>query len=124
MAPRSDEGFDPSHHQCQGDFVVAPPGLLLIIRYTKSMQVVGKAPFLPIPEVIGHPADPVAAYKDIRLPMPTMSPNKPFLTVTRMGKKAIVTVDTLTRALKVMLDALGVEKTYALLYSLDSPAGH
>ena len=77
------------------------------------MQIVGKMPVVLIPEVMGHQADPVAAYRDL-LASPTTPPNQPLLTVTIRGKQAEVTVDMFTRALKVVLDAFGVDTS---LYS-------
>ena len=96
---------------------MAPPRLLLITCWTKSMQTVSKVSVMPIPEVAGHPAYPVAAYRDLLLDSATTSPNQPLLTVTKGGKQAAVNMDILTRALKVMMDALGVDTT---LYSLHS----
>ena len=39
---------------------------------------------------------------------PTTSPNQSLLTVMKGGKQVVMTVDMLTKALKVMLDELGV----------------
>ena len=48
----------PSHQALRGDILVRPPGLLLIVRWTKTIQSLGSASVLPKPEVKGHPADP------------------------------------------------------------------
>ena len=81
------------------------------------MQTVVKVLVHPILEVTGHTADPVAAYRDLLLASPTISLNQPLLTGTRGGKQVVVTLNTLNRALKVMLDALGVDTS---LHSLQS----
>ena len=73
---------------------------------------------LPIPEVLGHPADPVAAYKDLCVASPTTNPNQPLLTVTKGRAQMVVTRYILSQALKVLLEVLHLDSA---LYSLHSP---
>ena len=73
---------------------------------------------MPILEIERYPADPVATYTDLLLASPTTSTNQPLLTVTKGGKQDIVTVDMLTRALKVMVDVLGMDTSLYSLHSL------
>ena len=64
---------------------MATPRPPVIVRWTKSMQMAGKILVFLILEVIGHPANPVAAYKDLLAASPTTSLNVSRLTVTRQG---------------------------------------
>ena len=73
------------------------------------MRMVGKDTVLLILDVAGHAANPMVAYKDLLAASPTTSPNQPLLTVNRKGKMTVITVDMLSRAPRVMLDALGME---------------
>ena len=36
LAPHSSTQFDPSRHTCRGDIIRAPPGLLIVVRWTKT----------------------------------------------------------------------------------------
>ena len=80
LVPPSAAQFDPMWPTCRGDIVMAPPGLQILVRWTKTHQSVGQAPVLPIPEVSGHPTDPVAAYRLLLAASPTTSPDQPLLT--------------------------------------------
>ena len=71
LAPSSSHQFDPTHHTCRGDIIFTPPGLL-IIRWSKTVQCVGRAQERPIPVVSGHPADPVATFRVLLLASPTL----------------------------------------------------
>ena len=94
------------------------PGILLIVRWTQTIQVVGRTSVLPIPSIPGHPADPVGAYKHRwlrhRPPPPT---NLDLLTFTSHSGMVTVTVRMLAQSLCVMLQELGLDST---LYSLHS----
>ena len=72
-------------------------------------MVKAPGPVLLIPEIARHPAEPVAAYTGFLLASITTSTNQLLLTVTRPGKLTVVTVDMLSRTLRVMLDAVGMD---------------
>ena len=57
-----------------GDIIMAPPGVLMVVRWTKTLQCVGSSPLLPIAAVYGHLTDPVAAYQELLATSPTISP--------------------------------------------------
>ena len=69
----------------QGDIFMAPPGLQILVRWTKTHQLVGPVPVLPIPEVHGHLADPVAAYHQLVAASPTTFPDQPLFTYLHWG---------------------------------------
>ena len=85
---------------------LASPGLLLVVRWSKTAQLVRNMPVIPIPSVPGHPADPVAAYLDLLAASPTSHPNQPFLTLTSGGTTTVVTIPTLVKAFNILLEAL------------------
>ena len=56
LAPPTAVLFDRSRHTCRVDIIQAPPGLLIVIRWSKSHQTVASSPVLPFPAVLGHPS--------------------------------------------------------------------
>ena len=47
LAQQSAASFDLSRHTCRGDIFLAPPGLLILVCWTKTHQFIGKAQFCP-----------------------------------------------------------------------------
>ena len=57
VTPPSANTFNPTRNMCR-----APLGILLIVRWTKTIQAMGRTPILCIPQITNYPADPVAAF--------------------------------------------------------------
>ena len=109
MVPLSAAQFDPSRHTCRGDIFMAPPGLQILVQWTKTHQSVGRVPVLPIREVPGHPRDPVAAYRLLITTSHTTSADQPLLTYLQLGRCTKVTVPILSQALATLLYDLGYD---------------
>ena len=84
---------------------MAPPGLQILVRWTKTHQSVGRVPVLPILEVPGHPVNPVAAYCLPLTSSPTTLMDQPLLTYLHHGCCTIVTVPILSQALSALIHA-------------------
>ena len=84
--------FNKIRHICMGDVLLVPPGILLIVHWTKAIQVVGRYPVLPIPAIPSHPADPVAAYRQLIQASHRSSPNQPLLTITTGACQQVITL--------------------------------
>ena len=82
-APSTLNQFDLSHHTCLEDILLATLGLPILVRWTYSIQSVGRSPVLPIRAVVGHPADPVTAYNARLTSSHTTHPNQPLFTVNK-----------------------------------------
>jgi hypothetical protein len=117
IAPAAEQKFDPSRHTCRGDVILAPPGVVLLIKWSKTDQCFGSVPLVPLPHVPESPADPVQAYRDLLDLAPTVHPDQPLLTVPGRKAARIITTSQLTTALKEMLTALGKD---AGLFSMRS----
>ena len=115
LAPTSSATFDPSWHAHWGDFPISLLGLLLAVRWTKTVQLVCNAPVIPIAHVMGHPADPVQAYQDLLAASPTTHPNQPLLTFNSGGSRMAVIIPMLVSSLNILLEALLMDTS---LYSL------
>jgi integrase len=117
IAPATATSFDPSRHTARGDIIPSPPGLVVIAKWTKTIQTMDNVPVLPVPKVPGNPADPVAAYRALLKDCPSRHPNQPLLGYLHQGSRVVVTIAMLSAALRELLIALGLDCT---LYSLHS----
>ena len=53
------------------------PGLVIKVKWSKTMQTMDNQHLLPLPAVKGHPADPLAAYEQLLTAVPTQSAKQP-----------------------------------------------
>ena len=66
----------------------------------------------------GHPANHMAAYKQLLQASPTKTANQPLLTLVKNGQLQAVMVTMLARALSLMLQAQGLDTGLYSLHSL------
>ena len=118
LAPASMSEFDPTRHTCRADIIITPPGLAVILKWTKTLQVMDKTPLVAIPQLQGQATDPLAAYKDLLAVSPTTKNNQPLLTMVSKGKTVAVTSGALGRALRIMVAELGYDTKLYSLHSL------
>jgi hypothetical protein len=79
LAPGSAGTFNPSRHTTHADVSVQAPGLVITVKWSKTMQTMDNQHLLPLPSVKGHPADPLAAYEQLIAAVPTRSAKQPLL---------------------------------------------
>ena len=122
LAPRSPHAFTPRRDTCRGDALLAPPGVLLILRWTKTLQRGDTAHVVPLPARPGHPLCPEAAYKDLLTSTPTLSPNHPLLQIPAPPSAPLtrrcVSLPQLTSGLRTLLQATGLAADAYSLHSL------
>ena len=118
LAPLSKPDFDLTRHTCRGDVFLAPPGILVYVRWSKSRQTTGRTTMIPMPQLAGHAVDPVAAYQLLLRQSPTTSSNQPLL--THPSTRGLVTVSKrmLSEALRDMLVSLGFSDSRYTFHSL------
>ena len=80
LAPPSASQLDLTRHTCRGHIFMAPPGLQILVHWSKTHQSIGIAPVLSIPEVQGQPSDKDAAYLLLLASSPTTLADQPLLT--------------------------------------------
>ena len=88
------------------------------MRWIKTFQCVGNTLLLHILSMSGHPAGPVAAYKQLLQASFTKAANQPSLTFVKKGQVQTVIVNMLARALRLMLQELGLDMGLYSLHSL------
>ena len=98
IAPATAASFDPTRHTARGDIIPSPPGLVVIAKWTKTIQTMDNVPVLPVPKVPGSPADPVAAYRALLKDFPSRHPNQPLLGYLHQGCRVVVTIAMLSSA--------------------------
>ncbi len=117
LAPSTHGDFDCTRHTCRGDIFRAPPGLIVYVKWSKTQQMAEHSNMLPLPDLKGHPADPVEAFRQLESASPSSSSMQPLLTCPSPRGPVTVTTPQLASALKDMLESLGLR---ACLYSLHS----
>ena len=115
LAPPTAASFDEERHTRRRDVMFQPPGLVITLRWSKTMQDGTSTSLVPIPRLPGHPLDPVAAMQTMLKLTPTHSPRDPLLLLP--GKK-VVTITTLATALRAILSELGLPADQYSLHSL------
>lgn len=116
LAPRQAAIFDPKRHTCRGDIVQCPPGLVIILKWTKTIQRGQHIPMIPLPSVTGSPLCPCSAYRQMLQVCPTRSPNDPLLLLPGPGKvRKTLTSCQISRAFQACMLTLGYpDKAYSL----------
>ena len=105
LAPLSQRTFNPKLNTCRGDIFHSHPGLVVLLKWTKTCQTRDRTALIPLPRVKGHPLCPVDAYHRMCQLIPTRSANDPLLTSPR---RRVVTASELNKVLKVVCEILGV----------------
>lgn len=120
LAPRHAAAFNHKQHTCRGDVLFHPPGLVIIIKWTKTIQRGEQTPLVPLPLIPGSPLCPVQAYKDMLALVPSISPNAPLLVIpcAHSKNRKIVTVTQLAGVFNVIMDQLGYARHLYSLHSL------
>ena len=128
LAPHSPNSFNPREHTCRGDVVLHPPGLVIILKWSKTMQRGESAHLVPLPQRPSHPLCPLSAFHDMIQVAATLSPNHPLLQLPGQAKSSlrerplpptqVVTVPHLTEALKRALLHIGRDPHRYSLHSL------
>lgn len=120
LAPKSTRDFDPTRHTCRADVLEHPPGLVIIMKWSKTLQLRASKPHLiPIPSISGHPLCPVRAYRAMIAAVPTTCAGDPLLLLPGNGRgPRPLLLPNLRQSFQVLLTALGHDPTTYSLHSL------
>lgn len=116
LAPSTSK-FDARRHLCRGDVVFQPPGVVLIIKWTKTRQTPGYYRLLPLPALAtGHPLCPLHAYQDMLAFSPGLSrDNTPAFVMPSTGLP--LTSPHVRTILATILASLGYDSASFSLHS-------
>ena len=110
LVPNKKSSFDHVRHTCRGDILIRPPGLVLLLKWSKTLQDHSHIQLIPMPEIPKHPLCPVRAYRDMCAHVPTTSPNQPLLMLpNRSGRPTTLTASRLLAFFKALLMAGGYD---------------
>ena len=116
LAPPSAKLFDHTRHTCRSDILFHPPGIIIIMKWSKTLQSAASCHLVPIPGIPGHTLCPVQAFQDMVAIIPSAGPNTPLLMLP--GRTGALGLDKLSRAFKVLLSTAGCDTTKYSLHSL------
>ncbi len=110
VCPTSSRGFDATRNFTRQDVHVAPPGLQLRIKWTKTLQKASQPRIIPIPSAQEYTLDAVRAYKEMIHRIPA-HPSQPLLMLH--NNKPLV-ISQLRKAFKLLLRAAGYSDSFTL----------
>ena len=112
LAPHCRNGFNASRHTTRGDILIQAPGLVVLLKWTKTHQATQTPTAIPIPTIPGHALDPVAAYQAMVARVPTWHPSDP------LPRGRVLTTRQLQTCLHAILSGLGYNVDLYSLHSL------
>ena len=93
----------------RGDIILAPPGLQIIVKWSKTIQACNTFKTIPIPTIVGSPLCPVTAFKTYIGRYPARDNHPMFYYMGHSGKTIIVTEILARTALATVLRAINLE---------------
>ncbi len=120
LAPTSTQTFNKIRNVCQGDVISHPPGLVVILRWTKTNQTGDTVSLIPLPNLGTSSLCPVKAFHNIQHLVPA-SKNKPLFLLPprpRTKKPRVLTISKLRYTFNKLLKAIGISTTRYSLHSL------
>ncbi len=118
ITPTTQHQFDPARHTSRADVLIKPPEVVLVLKWSKTIQDLGSTPLIPLPEIPRHPLCPLQAYRELLAASPTTSPRQPLLTAKSSTGRQTLTAPLLSRLLTDMLAALNQDPGLYSFHSL------
>jgi integrase len=118
LAPQRPQDFDNTRHTCRGDIFIQDPGLIILIKWSKTHQTGETTPTIPLPKIHGSPLCPVRAFKAMvsNIPAP---PHRPLLLwPSPMNGSRIATCRQIARIFQTLLKELGYKTSDFSLHAL------
>ena len=114
LGPKSSKKFDHTRHLAVADLFFSPPGYVLFVKWTKTIQH-GRYVLLPVPQ-LSHRHCPVKAIKKMLNQKPkNFTKQSPLFTMP--NSNVPMTTCYLTEAFKIIMQALGAPPTAYSLHS-------
>ena len=107
LVPHTMSGFYPLKHLSRGDIIFGPPGINLLIKWSKTLQNKDKVKVLKIPSLCKFPLCPVAAVRKFLSSTPG-SNNSPLFQIQSFDRWVPLTEIRLRKFLAKLLKALNL----------------
>ena len=98
------DDFDPIKHISRDDFLVTDNGLLIRVRWSKTIQFQQRELLVPLPKLPNHPLCPVIAVLNSFLLFPPQAEGKP-------APSFVITQGQFTNKLSSILSSLGYDSS-------------
>ena len=121
LAPRAVGAFDATRHLTRDDISRHAKGLLVRLKWTKTMQSSCTPTSVCLPQIPGSPLCPTAAYVALLQVDPTSSPGQPFV---RYLDGNPITAAYLTAQWRTLIWAAGLDPAGFSLHSLRRGGAH
>ena len=118
LAPASPAVFDCTRDITRQDVFVKPPGLVVSLKWTKTIQVMQESPLIPIPAVPHSIVDPVQAFKQLVTHTPTKSVKQPLLTYQVNKTMHVLSAPLLNSILAELITEVGLDHQDYSFHSL------
>lgn len=109
LVPPSTAAFDVNKHLCRGDLSPHDGGLLLTIKWSKTIQYKERSYQLPLPYIQGHPLCPVTALHSLLSMGPSLPPSTPLFAFPNCTGVTVLTRHTFTDHLHQHLQGCGFD---------------
>ncbi len=117
LAPPSQLSFNPLAHTCRGDILLQPPGLVIMLKWSKSHQTGEQVALVPIPST-DHPANcPRLAFLQL-VDMCPGGPDDPLLMLPGSPSPIVVDIPLLASTFNNMIRHIGLSPEHFSLHSL------
>ena len=87
-----------------------PPGIIIIMKWSKTVQTMGSAPLL-LSQLLEQATYPIYVYQQLIAASPTKKSNQPLLTMAFARGLVVVTTELFDNYLKDMLHGLCVDSS-------------
>ena len=101
LVPHSIAGYDPLKHLSQADLIFAPPGINVIVKWSKTLQNRDKVKVIKVPSLGKSPLCPVSAVKHL-LAITPGSDNSPLFQIKCYDKWVPLTDTRLRKFLSIL----------------------
>ena len=89
LVPDTVQAFSPLYHLARGDIIFAKPGMLVLIKWSKTLQARNTVKILKIPTLRANPICPVNAIKNLLAITPGLKNHHLFQYKTPKGWKPL-----------------------------------
>ncbi len=113
LCPHTSSKFDSTRHLTRGDIEITPQGLLISLKWSKTLQKAGNTKYIPVPKVDNELLDATTTFKRLKSRV-QVSHKAPLFSLNR---NRCLTLFELRRIFALLLRKIGCD-THFTLHSL------
>ena len=117
LVPHSKNSFSPLQQLAQGDIIFAPPGLHILVKWSKTLQTKDKIKIIKVPALGASPLCPVVVLK-VLLKLTPNHPNLPLFQIKQLQTWSPLTDTKVRRHFKAILAKLQLHNSAITIHTL------